>query len=109
MVDITEIAKKAGLMFRTLLSPAAWEIFNDGGQIQGGELQKRLALMLDTLHIALTQRKGPKEKVIHFSARLGDSGNAANKLILKAATQNHPSGQAVIAVMLPTEGGGEEI
>lgn len=104
MVDITEIAKEAGLMLRTLLSPAAWDIFNDGGQIQGRELQKRLSMMLDTLHVALTQRKGPKAEVIYFSARLGDRGNGANKLILRAAIEKHASEQSVITVMLSGEG-----
>ena len=109
MVDLTEIAKEAGLMLRTLLSPAAWEIFNDGGQIQARELQKRLSMMLSTLHIALTQRKGPRKNVIYFSTFLGDRGDVANKLILKAAIENHASGQSVITIMLASEGCGGKI
>jgi hypothetical protein len=68
MVDISQIAKESGLMLRTLLSQEAWHVFSNGGQIQGRDLKKRLSRMLYTLHIALTQRKGPKEKMIQFSA-----------------------------------------
>jgi hypothetical protein len=106
MVDITEVAKEAGLRVRTLLTPAAWEVFNEGGQIQGPDLRNKLSLMLATLHIALTQRKGPKQSVIHFSARLGNRGNPANRLVLKATIENHAPEQSVITVMLPAEGGG---
>lgn len=109
MVDLTEIAKEAGLMLRTLLSPAAWEIFNDGGQIQARELQKRLSMMLSTLHIALTQRKGLRKNVIYFSTFLGERGDVANKLTLKAAVENHASGKSVITIMLLSEGGGGKI
>jgi hypothetical protein len=105
MIDLTEIAKEAGLMHRTLLSPAAWETFNEGGELQGREFQQRLFGMLETLHIALTRRKGPKEKVIYFSAFLGDGGNRANKLILKAAVENN-LGQPIITVMLSNEEAG---
>jgi hypothetical protein len=101
MIDITEIAKEAGLIHRTLLSPAAWETFNEYSELQGRDLQKRLFDMLDTLHIALTRRKEPKEKVIYFSALLGGGGNRGNKVILKATVEN--PGQPIITVMLSTE------
>ena len=64
MVEITDIGKEAGLMVRTRLTVAAWEVFNKSGQIQGVDLKKRLSRMLDTLHVALSQRIGPKEKTI---------------------------------------------
>ena len=64
MVEITDIGKEAGLMVRTRLTVAAWEVFNKSGQIQGLDLKKRLCRMLATLHVALTQRIGPKEKTI---------------------------------------------
>jgi hypothetical protein len=103
MVDITESAKESGLTPRTLLSQGAWQVFSRCGQIQGRDLGKKLSGMLDTLHIALTQRKGPKEKMIHFSTPLEDRGNMANKLILIATVETSARGQSVITIMLPGE------
>ncbi len=105
MIDITEMAEDVGLKFRTSLSPAAWEIFNQGGRIQGRDLQKRLSRMLEVLQIALTQRKGAKEKVLCFSTHLEGRGNLAPKLVLKAAVENRPCGPAAITVMLASESG----
>jgi hypothetical protein len=107
MVDITEIAKESGLMLRTLLTQEAWQVFSEGGQIQGRDLKKRLSGMLVILHIALTQRKGPKEKMIHFSAILEDPRNLANKLILIATIGTYACGQSVIKIRLPGEKAGE--
>jgi hypothetical protein len=107
MVDITEIAKESGLMLRTLLTQEAWQVFSRGGQIQGRDLKKRLSGMLVILHIALTQRKGPKEKMIHFSAPLEDRGSMANKLILTATVETNACGQPVITIMLPGEKAGK--
>jgi hypothetical protein len=107
MVDIAEIAKESGLMLRTLLTQEAWQFFSRGGQIQGRDLKKRLSRMLVILHIALTQRKGLKEKMIHFSAPQEDRGSMTNKLILIAAVETNACGQSVITIMLPGEKAGE--
>jgi hypothetical protein len=108
MVDLSAIAKEAGLTGRSLITPAAWGLFDNDGQFQGRELQERLLSMLRTLYVAMTQRKGPREDVVHFSTHLGNGQNKTNKLILKAAIKGLSSGQPVITVMLPSEGGGRE-
>ena len=106
MIDVTETARDAGLRIRTLLTLAAWKVFTDHGNLQGREVQKRISMMLDALHIALTQRKGPKENVIFFSAGLWNRGSKTKKLALKAAVENHASEQSLM-VMLPDEESGK--
>ncbi len=106
-MEITEIAKEAGLNLRTFLTPAAWKILNGDGQIQGRDPQKRLSMMLEVLQIALSQRKGPQKKVIYFSTRLGGRRDA--RLLLRATVENHSCGQPGITVMLPGEEGREKI
>ena len=109
MVDLSEIAKEAGLMLRPLITSATWEILDHGGRLQGRDLQKRLLLMLRTLHVAITQRKGPRENVIFFSTNLENGGNKVRNFLLKAVIENQPSGQPTITVMLPGEGGGRKV
>jgi len=109
MVDLSEIAKEAGLMLHPFMTPATWETFNHSGQLQGQDLQKRLLLMLHTLHVALTQRKGPRKNVIFFSTNLENGGNKIRNFLLKAVIENQPSGQPMITIMLPGEGGGGKV
>jgi hypothetical protein len=106
MVDLSAIGKEAGLPGRTLITPAAWGLFDNDGQFQGEGLQERLLSMLRILHIAMTRRRGPREDVVYFSTHLENGQNNANKLTLKAAIESHSSGQPVITVMLPSEGSG---
>lgn len=109
MIDLSETAKEAGLTLRTLITPAAWETFVHGGQLQGRDLQIRLLFLLRSLHAAITQRKGPREDVIYFSVNVENRGNRLEKLILKAGIENQASRPSEITVMLPKEGGGVKI
>jgi hypothetical protein len=108
MVDVSEAARNAGLTVRTILSPAAWELFTDRGNLQARDIQKRISLVFNSLQMALTRRRGPKPTVIYFSAYLWGKGNMAHKLGLKAAIENHASGQLLV-VMLPDEGPRENV
>jgi hypothetical protein len=103
MVDITAIANETGLMLRTLLTLAAWDIFSERSQIQGRDLNIRLSRMVNTLHTALNKRKGPKENMIKFSTVLEPRGNLTNKSVLIAAVEKHACAESVITIMLPSE------
>jgi hypothetical protein len=106
MIDLSETAKEAGLTLRTLITPAAWETFSNGGQLQGRDLQIRLLFMFRTLHAAITQRKGPREEVIYFSANVENRGNRIRMLKLRTVIKNLASSPSVVTIMLPEEGSG---
>lgn len=104
MVDLSEIARDAGLPGRPFATRAVWSHFSSNdAEVEGPTLQNKLLFMLRSLHAALTERKGPKKEVIYFSTYLENSPQRVTKLMLKAAVKDPSSAQPIIYVMLEGE------
>ena len=62
-------------------------------------VRQALSLILQTFYLASSKRRGPKGKVIHFSANIGDRGRV--RLIKVRAKTTFDTGGKVIEIDLP--------
>jgi len=103
MVDVTEMAREAGLMIPTVVTAAVWEIINqvppDSGQNVGGRLRNIQGM----LKVAIKKRKSAPGNTIHYSLWIDRTSRKRKPLRLKAVIKPGSGEEPVITIMLPDE------
>ncbi len=109
MLDVTRIASKAGLKIPTLVSPAVWEIINEGMRNSKQYMPGRLWFMLHTLALIVGKRKAGKGGPIHFSLKIDDMHKKTKLLRLTALVGCSDAGQPSFSIVLPNEEEGRKM